>query len=456
MTSASPELLERAGEEETLRPDADIPGPRIPRLVQTLLAVGRPVDMRLTMRDRYGPLYVTNDAIAGRLVHVGERDLVEQIFKWKPDAYNVAEPRDLMAPVVGAESLLLLDGARHLRMRKLLLPPFHGEAIAGFRDLIAEVTHREIDGWRPGQTIRLRTIGQEITMEVIIRAVFGITDHERVAEMKRLLPKLSSVNPLLLLLPESRRPRTPWGRFFRDRERVDRMIHGEIASRRGSDDEHTDILALLMAARDEDGAPLTDTEIRDELITMLLAGHETTATTIAWTFERLLRTPDAMDRLTREVRDGGGEDYLEAVVKESMRVRPVITEVFRKATRRTDLGGYVIEAGTQVAASVLMVQFDERAYPEPHEFRPERFLDGAPEPYAWIPFGGGVRRCIGAAFALLEMRVVIAAVVARADLRASRPSDEALRFRGVTVLPSRGGEAVVDAVRAHDEPMRQT
>ncbi|HWH46054.1 MAG TPA: cytochrome P450 [Thermoleophilaceae bacterium] len=453
---ASADVLERPAAGRALRPDAEIPGPRLPRLAQTLLAVARPIDMRLTMRDRYGPVYTTNDAIAGRLVHVGERDLVEQIFKWKPDTYNVAEPRELMAPVVGAESLLLLDGARHLRMRKLLLPPFHGDAIAGFRDLIAEVTHREIDRWRPGQTIRMRTVGQAITMEVIIRAVFGITDPDRVAEMKRLLPKLSSVNPLLLLLPESRRPRTPWGRFFRERERVDRMIHEEITRRRGSDEEHTDILALLIAARDEDGAPLTDTEIRDELVTMLLAGHETTATTIAWTFERLLRTPEAMERLAREIREGGGEEYLEAVVKESMRVRPVITEVFRKATRRTVLGGYVIEAGTQVAASVLMVQFDERAYPEPHAFRPERFLGGVPEPYTWIPFGGGVRRCIGAAFALLEMRVVIAAVVARADLRASRPADEGLRFRGVTVLPSRGGEAVVEAIRAHDGPMRKT
>jgi cytochrome P450 len=201
----------------------------------------------------------------------------------------------------------------------------------------------------------------------------------------------------------------------------------------------------LLAARDEDGNPLTDRELRDELITLLLAGHETTATSIGWAFERLLRTPRALERATAEAKAGESGDYIDAVIKETMRVRPVVTEGFRAPTRPTELGGYVFPLGAQLAASILLVQRDPELYPpDPEEFRPERFLDGAPEPYTWIPFGGGVRRCLGAAFAQLEMKVVLSTILARARLRAPKARSEKARFRGVTLLPSRGGEAVVD------------
>jgi cytochrome P450 len=281
--------------------------------------------------------------------------------------------------------------------------------------------------------------------------VFGITDPVRIEEFKRLLPGLSSVNPLLLLVQKDLGPRSPWGRFLARRDRVDALLYDEIERRRGEPDHDSrdDILTLLLSARDEDGEPLTDRELRDELITLLLAGHETTATSIGWAFERLLRTPRALERLTEEVKTGEGGDYLEAVIKETLRVRPVVTEVFRAPAEPTDLGGYLVEPGTQLAASILLVQYDPELYPpDPQEFRPERFLDGAPEPYTWVPFGGGVRRCLGAAFAQLEMQVVIAAILKRARLRAPRERSEAARFRGVTLLPSRGGEAVVESVSA--------
>ena len=204
---------------------------------------------------------------------------------------------------------------------------------------------------------------------------------------------------------------------------------------------------MLLAARDDDGNPLTDDELRDELITILLAGHETTATSIGWAFERLLRTPAALERLIAEIRVGEGDDYLEAVIKETLRVRPVVTEVFRAPTAKTELGGFVFDPGTQLAASIMLVQYEPELYPpDPEAFRPERFLDGAPEPYTWIPFGGGVRRCLGAAFAQLEMKVVLSAILARAELRAPSARSEKARFRGVTLLPSRGGEAVVERV----------
>jgi cytochrome P450 len=421
-----------------------VPGPRrVPRALQTLLGVMRPIEARLALQRRHGPVFRTNDSLAGPLIHVGDRALIEQIFRWKPAEYNVSEPRQVMEPVVGPASILLLDGARHMRMRKLMLPPFHGEAIAHYDALIADITNREIDRWRAGDTIRTRSVAQTITMEVIIRAVFGITDPVRMDQFRALLPRLSAINPLVLFVQKDLGPRSPWGRFLRDRDRVDALVYEEIARRR-DDPAGDDILSLLLQARDEEGEPLTDRELRDELITLLLAGHETTATSIGWAFERLLRAPHALERLTAEVRAGKARGYLEAVIRETLRVRPVVAEVFRAPAHRTELGGFVIEADAQVAASILLVQYDAALYPpDPEAFRPERFLDGAPEAYAWVPFGGGVRRCLGAAFAELEMQVVISTILTRAQLRATRTAAEKARFRGVTLLPHRGGEATV-------------
>ncbi len=435
----------------TAKPMSQVPGPRLPRPLQSWLGVMRPFESRLALRARYGPLFRSNDVFVGQLFHVGNRELIEQVFKWKPAQYNVGEPRQVMEPVTGMSSLLLLDGDRHMRMRKLMLPPFHGEAIARYADLIAQITNREIDDWEGGDTIRTRTVAQTITMEVIIQTVFGITDPVRIAELKQLLPRLSSINPVLAIeaVRKDLGPRSPWGRFIRNRDRVDEMLYDEIRRRRedAEAETRTDILSLLLSARDEDGRPLTDRELRDELITILLAGHETTATSIGWAFERLLRTPPALERLTAEVKADDGSEYLDAVIKETLRVRPVVTEVFRAPTEPTELGGYVFEPGTQLAASILLVQYDPDLYPpDPHVFRPERFLEGAPESYTWVPFGGGVRRCIGAAFAQLEMKIVISSILRRARLRAPRARGERARFRGVTVLPSRGGEAIVDRV----------
>ena len=405
--------------------------------------------MRKKMRERHGRVFRSNDLIAGELFHIADPDLIAEVFKWKPADYTVAEPRELMEPVVGPASVLLLDGRSHMRMRKLMLPPFHGETIAKYAELIGEVANREIDGWQSGARIRTRTAAQAITMEVIIRAVFGITDADRVAELKERLPRMSSINPLLLVMQRDLGPGSPWRRFMKNQDRVDEILYEEIARRREDPEreKRTDILSLLLAARDEDGRPLSDAELRDELITLLLAGHETTATSIGWAFERLLRTPAALERLTAEVAAGGGDAYMDAVIKETLRVRPVVTEVFRAVTERTGLGGYEFEPGSQLAVAIATVQLDPDLYaPDPLAFRPERFLEGAPEAYTWIPFGGGVRRCLGAAFAQLEMKVVLSAILSRARLRALRERDEKVRFRGITLVPSRGGEAIVEQV----------
>jgi cytochrome P450 len=433
------------------RPASEVPGPRLPRPLQSWLGFLRPVQSRMAARRLYGPVFRSNDLIAGEVVHIADRALIEQIFKWKPAEYSVGGPRRVMEPVTGLSSILLLDGERHIRMRKLMLPPFHGDAIAHYAELIEQITQRQIDSWRPGDTVRIRTASQAITMEVIIRAVFGITDSDRVAELKGVLPRLSAINPVLAFEAVRRDlgPRSPWGRFVRDRDRVDEMLYEEIQRRRSATDldTHRDILALLLSARDEDGSPLTDRELRDELLTLLLAGHETTATSIGWAFERLLRTPRALERLTAEASSGQDHDYIDAVIKETLRVRPVVSEVVRAPTKPTELGGFLFAPGTQLAVSILIVQYDPELYPpDPLAFRPERFLEDAPEPYAWIPFGGGVRRCLGAAFAQLEMKVVISSILARVRLRAPRAESEKARFRGVTLLPSRGGEAIVESV----------
>ena len=432
------------------RPASEVPGPRLPRLLQTLLGVMRPLEARLGMRERYGAVFRSNDAIAGEMFHIAERELIEQIFKWKPAQYNVGEPRQVMEPVTGPSSILLLDGERHLRMRKLMLPPFHGEAIAHYAELIEQITNREIDTWREGQTIRTRTVAQRITMEVIIRAVFGITDPERIAELQRVLPRLSSPNPLLLLVQKDLGPRSPWGRFVRLRDHVDRLLYEEIEQRRDDPDRdtrngHPHAAALRprrggraadrpRAARRADHPPAgraRDDRHVDRLGIRATAAHPGRA-----------RAPDR----ARSRRASPG-DYLDAVIKETLRVRPVVPEVFRAPTEPTELGGYLFAPGTQLAASILLVQHDPELYPpDPQAFRPERFLDGAPEPYTWVPFGGGVRRCLGAAFATLEMKVVISTILSRTRLRAPRAKSEKARFRGVTLLPSRGGEAIVEHV----------
>ena len=301
-----------------------------------MLAVTRPLEARFGMRDRYGRVFRSNDAIAGEMFHIAERELIEQMFKWKPAQYTVGEPRQVMEPVTGPSSILLLDADHHLRMRKLMLPPFHGEAISHYADLIEQIANREIDTWREGETVRTRTVAQRITMEVIIRAVFGITDPARIAELQGVLPRLSSPNPFLLLVQKDLGRHSPWGRFTRLRDHVDRLLYAEIEQRREDPDRHMrkDILTLLLDARDEAGDPLTDRELRDELITLLLAGHETTATSIGWAFERLLRTPAALERLVAEIEAGESQEYLDAVVKETLRLRPVVPEVFRAPRSR--------------------------------------------------------------------------------------------------------------------------
>jgi cytochrome P450 len=334
-----------------------------------------------------------------------------------------------------------------MRQRKLLLPSFHGERVRRYGELIRRITEREMETWPVGRPFALRPHTQRITLDVILTAVFGIRDPARLVVARRVVDEFARRSHAVLLFPVLRRRLgrfSPQARFERARNALDGLVFAEIAARRSEagGSEQDDVLSLLLGASHEDGTPMSDTELRDELVTMIGAGHETTATALAWAVERLVRTPAALARL-RESLATGEDDYLEAVIKETLRTRPVITDVARKLTRPVDIGGYRLPTGTFVLAAIIAIHHRADLYPDPWEFRPERFLEGQGEGYTWIPFGGGVRRCLGAAFAQYEMRIVLRTIFERADVRAATARPERLRPRNITLAPGRGARIVL-------------
>jgi cytochrome P450 len=361
-------------------------------------------------------------------------------------------------PIVGL-SVLTATGAHHRRQRKLLMPPFHGEAIAAYREQIRAATAREIDGWSTGTPFALAPAAQAITLDVIMAGIFGIegtmTDAEaRLRERVLWLLRMSMTRVALIgELINAGRPE-PVGVLKWALASVDRAVYAVIAHRRAAHvpGERNDILSLLLDARDEDGDALTDEELRNELLTLVLAGHETTANTIAWTFERLVRNPEAYGRLRDAVRsdDDGADDggYLEATIHEAMRVRPVVPIIGRRATVPWQLGEMVVPAGSRILVGIILTHHRPDIYPDPFRFNPDRFLGVKPSTSEWLPFGGGNRRCLGAALAMEEMRVVVAEIARRTDLAVTDASPERPKHRNVTMIPAQGGRVVATAVTA--------
>jgi cytochrome P450 len=329
-----------------------------------------------------------------------------------------------------------------------MLPPFHGEAIGRYRERVEQITVAEVTSWPLGKPFAIRPRMQDITFEVILQAVIGVRDPQRLQRLRELLPKLLDFSVLdmwsVWLFPKL--IDTPIGRRHpsqRVRPEVDRLLYEEIAAHRAEPGGRDDILALLVSARSEDGEPLSDGELLDQIITLLLAGHETTTTGLAWTFERLVRHPAVLERLRREL-EGDEEEYLDAVINETLRVRPVIDGVWRKLTAPAVLAGHRLPAGTLVFPAISLVQTSD-GFPGAEEFRPERFLDGSPAPYTFIPFGGGPRRCIGASFAVMEMKTVLRTVLKQIELCAADRRPEKPRVHHVTQVPSRGARVVARA-----------
>ena len=419
----------------------------MPVALQALGWFQRPVPFLFAQQEHHGDVFTMELPQEGPWVVLSHPDAIREVFTGDPSKLLAGEGNEILAPILGPRSVLLLDGPEHLRERRLLLPPFHGERMQRYGTLMREVAEREIATWPAGTAFALAPRMQAVTLEIILRAVFGLAEGARLDALRRGLAELLDFvsRPVafatVLALGAERAVRIP--SFRRRMEPVDRLIHEEIRSRRGASDleQREDILSLLLQATDEAGEPMGDDELRDELITLLVAGHETTATALSWAVERLLRTPGAMER----IRDDEGPEYVQAVCHETLRLRPVIPLVLRRLTEAMTIAGHDLPAGVKVAPCVTLVHRRADLYPEPHAFRPERFLGVKPGTYTWIPFGGGVRRCLGASFALFEMQAVLEAVAERTRLRAASPAPEHTRRRTITFAPDRGAEVVLVA-----------
>ncbi len=426
------------------------PGSKAPSAVQAVRYVRNPLGFLIGQQRRYGDIFAVAFPYFGRAVYVASPELVKAVFTGSPDQFHAGEANaTVLEPALGPNSVLTLDEAPHMQQRKLLLPPFHGEQIHRYGELMREITLQEMESWPVGEPFALRPHTQRITLAVIMRAVFGVHDEERLVRFERLIDDFSQRVNMITAFPMLRRNLgrwSPWTRFVRARDALDEFIYEEIAIRRAEaaadGREHDDVLSLLLQARHDDGSPMSDEELRDELVTVLGAGHETTATALAWAMERLLRAPRALQRL-RESIAAGEDDYLAATAKETLRARPVILDVARKLTAPVEIGGYRLAAGTFVMPAIAALHYREDLFPQPQEFRPERFLDGKADNYAWIPFGGGVRRCIGAAFAEYEMKVILRAILERADLEAPDPKPERVKVRNITLAPGKGTQVTL-------------
>ena len=423
---------------------ASPPGSKLPALAQVGLYAHDPLGFLIRFQRRYGDVFTVSFPFYRRLVYVADPALVKELFTTSAEQAHAGEANaTVLEPALGPNSVLTLDEALHMRQRKLLLPPFHGERIERYGELIRATTLREMESWPVGEPFALRPHTQRITLAVIMRAVFGVHDEERLVRFERLIETFAGRLSLVTAFPPLRRSYgrwSPWARFVAAREALDAFVYEEIALRRaesatgngGADD----VLSLLLGARHDDGSPMSDAELRDELVTILGAGHETTATGLAWAMERLLRNPRVLAVLRDSLTEGDG--YLDATIKETLRTRPVIVDVARKLTAPKAIGGYELPAGTFVMAAIAALHYREDLFPDPQEFRPERFLDGKADTYAWIPFGGGVRRCIGAAFAEYEMRIVLRAILERAELHVPDPKPEKVKVRNITLAPGKG------------------
>ena len=420
------------------------PGPRLPAVAQGAWFLRRPVEFLERMRDRYGEAFTASFPGIGTVVYVADPETVRAIYTGNPDTFQAGIANaQLFEPVVGRSSLLTLDGSAHLAERRLLLPPFHGERIQRFADAFAAVARREIATWPRGRPFSLLAAMRRITMEAILRAVLGVDERHRLDRYRTAilrLDRLAGVVMPLVFLQRDLGPLSPWRRFLAARDAVDRLVYEEIETRRAGAGDRDDVLSLLLAARHEDGSPMSDSELRDEIFGLLAAGYETSSTALGWAFERVLRHPAVLDRLLDDPAD---ERYLDAVVNETMRVRSPVTDSTRVLSRATAVAGHELPAGTQVVVALPLLHLRPENWERPHEFVPERFLDGGADPYTFIPFGGGVRRCPGAPFAQLEMKVVLRTVLDHARFSLPSPQAERQRLHHVTVVPSRGSRVVL-------------
>jgi cytochrome P450 len=435
------------------------PGPSSPSLFQGMGMWMRPISWLERNRRIYGKRFTTKFPFTTPFVVIADPEQVKEIFTAPPDVLKPGVGARVLLPLVGPNSVLLLDGDAHMSQRKLMLPAFHGERMERLTGLMSEVTTAEVESWGDGE-IELHPRFQSLTLEIILRAVFGLQPGPRLEALRESLAHLLAFgdNPLTLLPPPEDPARLeltervfnavgPIKGFVDSRDVIDELLVAEIEERRSAGDEDSDdVLSMLLGARHEDGSPMTTKELRDELMTLLTAGHETTASSLAWLVSRLAREPRVFDELRSEVDSEDGGPYLSATITEALRSRPVIPNAMpRYVAKPITVGGWDYEPGVNLVANAYLIHHDPEIYPDPYTFRPERFLDEKPGTYTWIPFGGGRRRCLGASFATLEMKVVIAELVRRFEISATTGQPELARRRNITVRPHMGARVSLGA-----------
>lgn len=433
-------------------PEVDLtslpPGPRLHPILQSIGLLRFRHRFVPRLQRRYGDAFTVLVPPQRRPLVVFNRPAdVKEIFAGDPEFFHAGKGNAILGPVMGEHSLLLVDGDRHKRARKLLMPAFSGPALRGYEDLVTGLAKAEVGSWVEGRPFRALDRMNALTLEVILHVVFGVTDERRLAELRPLVNATVDVSPAVLLgwgVPRLQRYGI-WRRTVETSYALDRLLYAEIAARRAAPDlaERTDVLSGLIRV-DDGGDRLTDPELRDQLVTLLLAGHETTATALAWALYEIGRDPAQLARARAAAVDGD-DAWLEAVLKEAMRLHPVIPMVVRTLLRPATIGGRVIPAGATVAASILLAHARAESHPDPEAFRPERFVGQAPPPHTWIPFGGGVRRCIGAGFSVMEGVAVLREILSRYDVRAV--GVDAPKVRNITSVPRRGARIVVTSPR---------
>jgi cytochrome P450 len=401
-------------------------------------------------RRRYGKVFTIRAAMTPPMVYLADPAEIKKVFAGDPSVFHAGEANAILGGLLGDSSVLVIDDDAHRERRRLMLPPFHRDAVAKQVELMAEIAAANIDGWPVGQPFAVAPKASEITLEVILRTVIGASDSSRLAALRAVMPKLLNVNqwtsfalawPALL-------HRRPWRALLERIQEADRLLYAEIAERRADPnvDERTDALAMLVRATDEDGRTLSDRELRDQLMTLLVAGHDTTATALSWALERLTRHPEILEKAVAAA-DTGDDEYLDAVAKETLRIRPVVPDVGRVLTKPVELAGYRLPAGVMVVPAIGLVHSDPELYVAADRFDPDRMVGATLSPTTWFPFGGGNRRCLGATFALVEMRIVLREILRRVELATTTEPGETQRVKHVIFVPRDGGRIRVRARR---------
>jgi cytochrome P450 len=426
------------------------PGPRLPKWIQTIVFMRYWPRFVAACGRRYGKVFTIRALTVPPMVYLSDPAEIKNVFAGDPSVFHAGEANAMLGGLLGDSSVLVIDDDMHRDFRRLMLPPFHRDAVSRQAEQMTEIAAANIDGWPVGQPFAVAPKASEITLEVILRTVIGASDAARLAALRAVMPKLLNVGQwasLAIAKPELQR-RWPWRTLWDRIQEADRLLYAEIAERRADPHlaERTDVLAMLVRATDEEGRTLSDRELRDQLMTLLVAGHDTTATALSWALERLTRHPAILEKAVQAA-DAGDDEYLDAVAKETLRIRPVVFDVGRVLKEPVELAGYQLPTGVMVVPGIGLVHSDSELYPNADRFDPDRMVGATLSPTTWFPFGGGNRRCLGATFAMVELRIVLREILRRVELATTTASGETQKVKHVIMVPRNGGRIRVRASR---------